>query len=585
MTYQERMKMWLESDKVTEEEKAIIEKADEETKKEMFSSDLHFGTAGMRALLGPGSSRLNLLTVRKATIGVGRYLLQTFPNECKKRGVAISFDNRHYSKEFRDVATKVLNDMGINVFTFRDPHPTPELSYTVRYHSCVGGLMITASHNPKEYNGYKFYDEKGCQGVYEPIEKLIAIIDSLEDELHVEYDDVKVPESERGHVTFLDDDEMYDITFVNQEVSTSLYKDFFQGERRTKIIFTPECGCNCKVGPMAMRSAGYEVRTVPGQDYFDPDFTNIKNPNPETEAAYEGAIAELKRANEQGGKYNLILATDPDADRLGLAFVNSKNEIQRLSGNQTGALLIDFLLGTMKRRNQLPMNGVILNTFVTGEQGKEAADYYNIKTITTATGFKYIGNMADKLEKDGYRYLFGYEESYGYLIAPFVRDKDSLQSLIAIADMTEYYLRQGKTLDIALKELDEKTGHFFNTQVSIFFEGADSLKRMNDEVSKVREKPYTTLGGIEIKNMVDYKKRLVHDFLENTQKYLEAEEIDTTNCLRFNFKDGGFLAIRPSGTEPKVKFYFEIVGHTDEEAQKLVDTMMHEIKVSMGMEK
>ncbi len=584
MDYQERLTMWLTSNKVPESLKKEIEQADEETQKEMFSSDLHFGTAGMRALLGPGSSRLNALTVRKATIGVGRYLLQRFPHDAKKRGVAISFDNRHHSKEFRDIAAEILNSIGINVFTFRDPHPTPELSYTVRYQGCVAGLMITASHNPKEYNGYKFYDEKGCQGVYAPIQNLISVIEGLPDEIHVEIEDLKVPESERGHITYLDDDEMFDIQFIQQELNTSLYQDFFQGERLTKIIFTPECGCNCKVGPMALRSAGYEVRTVPNQDYFDPDFAGTKNPNPETDEAYEGAIQELKKANREGGRYNLILATDPDADRLGLAFIDSHHNVRRLSGNQTGALLIDFLLGTMKRRNQLPMNGVICNTFVTGEQGKEAAEAYGIKTITTATGFKYIGDMADRLEKEGYRYLFGYEESYGYLIAPFVRDKDSLQSLIAIADMTEYYLRQGKTLDIALKELNEKTGHFFDTQVSVFFQGADSLKRMNQEVEKIRQKPYTSLSDIKIKSLCDYEKRIVYDFQENTQKYLNAPEIEASNCLRFNFANGGFLAIRPSGTEPKVKFYFEIVGYDDIKAQQIVDNMVQEIKTSMGLE-
>ena len=258
MDYQTKMQEWLSSPLVDEKDKEQIRVADEETKKEMFSSDLHFGTAGMRALLGPGSARLNLLTVRRATIGVALFLLERYGQEaCKTRGFAISFDNRHYSKEFRDTAAKVLTELGFNVYTFRDPHPTPELSYTVRFFHCVGGLMLTASHNPKEYNGYKFYDEEGCQGVYEVIDGLIAKIDSLPDELHASY--TPVAKEKQGTVTYLDDSEKYDEDFTDKEVSTSLYKDVYEGERLTKIVFTPECGCDCKVGPMVLRKAGYTV--------------------------------------------------------------------------------------------------------------------------------------------------------------------------------------------------------------------------------------------------------------------------------------------------------------------------------------
>lgn len=579
MDYLKKMDNWLNSNLVSEEDKDYIRKASSDTQKEMFSSDLHFGTAGMRALLGPGSARLNVLTVRRATIGVGLFLLSKYGKDaCRERGFAISFDNRHYSKEFRDVACKVLTELGFNVFTFLDPHPTPELSYTVRHLHCVGGLMITASHNPKEYNGYKVYDEEGCQAVYENIDGLIKEIDKLPDELSCTYDAV----SEKGTVKYLDEEEKYDTDYVNKEISTSLYKDVFKGERLTKIVFTPECGCDCKVGPMALRGAGYVVSTVPGQDYFDPDFTHTKNPNPETMEAYEEAFKHLEKLNAEGGKYNLIMATDPDADRMGIAFVNSKGQLERFTGNQTGALLIDYVLGTLSRRNQLPSNGCICNTFVTGSQGAKAASLYKVKVRTTATGFKYIGNMASRMPSEGDKYLFGYEESYGYLLADFIRDKDSLQSIIAIADMCEYYLRQGKTLDIALADLDKKTGHYYDTQVNIYFKGAGSLDKMNEEINSIRNNPFSVLAGKKVLTLSDYQARKIIDFKNHTTKEMDLSDIDTTNCLRFDFEDESFLCIRPSGTEPKVKFYIEIVKD-DQEGQKEALQMAEELKAIMHL--
>lgn len=580
MSYQEKKDAWLNSSWVSEEDKEFIRKQNEETLDEMFSTDLSFGTAGMRALLGPGSARLNILTVRRATIGVGLFLKQKYGPAALKRGVAISFDNRHYSKEFRDIASKVLKEMGYNIFTFKDPHSTPELSYTVRKMNCAGGLMITASHNPREYNGYKFYDEKGCQGVYDTIDGLIEIIKNLPDELTVTYD--KVDPKEYGVIEFLDEDENYDIQFIDKELTTSLYKDVFTGERLTKIIFSPECGCNCKTGPMILRKAGYTVSTVPGQDFFDPDFKGTENPNPETLGAYTGAIRLMKELKEKGENYNLILVTDPDADRCGIAFLDREGNIRRYTGNQTGALLIDYVLSTLKKRNQLPEDGVICNTFVTGGQGSKAASLYGIKTRTTATGFKYIGNMADKIHSLGEKYLFGYEESYGYLLSDFVRDKDSLQSILAIADMCEYYLRQGKTLDMAYEELNQRTGKYFNDQVSVFFTGADSLSRMNNELAKLRQNPPKVISGVKVETLFDYKTRTIYNFKNLHKESLNDPDIDTTNCLRFNLPDG-FIAVRPSGTEPKVKFYFEIRGLEDEEAKALMNERANYLKKLMGL--
>jgi len=581
MDYLAKKAAWLSSPSVSAEMKDEIGKADDATWKEMFSSDLHFGTAGMRALMGPGSARLNALTVRRATIGVAKFLLGRYPKEARERGVAISFDNRHHSLEFRDVAAKVLREHGIKVYTFHEPHPTPELSYAVRHLHCVGGLMITASHNPKQYNGYKFYDEKGCQGVYETIDGLIDIIEKLPDELSVTYE--PVAETEKGALVYLDEDERFDQEYLAKELSTSYYFHYFRGERKTKIVFSPECGCDSKVGPALLRMAGYEVTTVPGQDFFDPDFSGTKNPNPETPEAYEGAEKTLKELQAQGKKYALIEVTDPDADRCGIAFVNRNGEIQRFTGNQTGALLIDFVLSTRKKRNELPEDGVVCDTFVTGGQGEKVASLYGVKVRTTATGFKYIGNMADQIESAGETFLFGYEESYGYLLADFVRDKDSLQSILAIADMTEYYLRQGKTLDVAYEELCARTGEYYDTQYNVYFQGPSALSQMNEQLEKLRKETRKTIGPKTVKTVTDYEKRTVLNVESGTLLPLTAPDIDVSNCIRFDFKEGGFIAIRPSGTEPKVKFYVEVVRRPLSLAKKEADQIDLDLEKSMGL--
>ncbi len=582
MNYEERRDQWLHSPLVSKAQKQYIKDAEPDTQKEMFSGDLEFGTGGMRALIGPGSARFNTLTVRRATIGVARYLLNRYgPAAAKERGFAISFDNRHFSKEFRDVAAKVLTDHGFTVYTFNDPHPTPELSYTVRHFNCIGGLMLTASHNPREYHGYKVYDEKGCQCVYESVDRLIEVINSLPDELTVNYHRVK--DENKGRVVFLDQTEDYDKAFVSKEISTSLYLGHYYGERLTKIVFSPECGCDCKVGPQALYGAGYDVVSVPGQNEFDPDFRGTKNPNPETDGAYEGAIRTLRELNEKGEGYNLIIVTDPDADRCGIAFVNSKGNIQRFTGNQTGALLIDFVLRTLSERNSLPEGSVVCNTFVTGGQGAKVAELYGAEVRTTATGFKYIGTMADRLAEEGKTYVFGYEESYGYLLKDFIRDKDSLQSIIYIADMCEYYLRQGKTLDVAYEELCQRTGRYYNDQVSFYFYGSDSHALMKEQITKLRKNPPSSLGGDKVLTMVDYGQRYVTDFARKTRYPLDAPDVDINDCLRFNFQDGSFVAVRPSGTEPKVKIYVEVIGKEDADAKAVMDKRVATLRKRLGL--
>lgn len=577
---QEKRDAWLKSDLVSDKDKAFIQTCNKATIEEMFGSNLSFGTAGLRALLGPGTSRMNSLTVRRATIGVSRFILNRYGSqEASSRGVAISFDNRHYSKEFRDIACKVFIEQGIKVYTFHNPHPTPELSYAIRKLNCLGGIMITASHNQREYNGYKFYDEKGCQGVYETIDELISIINSLPDELSVKYH--PVDEDHFGIVTYLDDTNDFDIEYINEEAKTSLFRNSFGGIKKTRIVFSPSCGCNCVVAPMLLTKAGYPFAVVPGQDKFDPDFTGMDDPNPENDAAYAGAIAYLN--SNIVNKYNLILVTDPDADRCGLAFLDSKGKISRLTGNQIGALLLEYKLSVLKERNELPSSGVVCTTFVSSTQAQRICEYYGVTIRILATGFKYIGNLIDKVKFNSQKFLFGFEESYGYLLTDLVRDKDSLQAIIAIADMCEYYLRRGLTLDLAYERLCNRTGTFYNTQKNITIKGVGSLEKVKNGINKLRSTMIESLGTLRVKTITDYLKRTIINIGTNSGVAIGDNDIDRTDCLRYDFKDGGYVAIRPSGTEPKVKIYFEIYNKSDAEAQVLVNKINDQIRHISGL--
>lgn len=575
----ERKEAWLKSDRVSEKDKAYIKSCNNATIEEMFGSNLTFGTAGLRALLGPGTSRMNALTVRRASIGVARHLLNRFgAQECSIRGAAISFDNRHYSKEFRDIVCRVFIEHGIKVYTFHNPHPTPELSYAIRKLNCLGGIMITASHNQREYNGYKFYDEKGCQGVYETIDDLINVINSLPDELTVSYH--ALDEDHVGIVTYLDETNDFDKEYISEEAKTSLFRGSFAGPRKTKIVFSPSCGCNCIVGPMLLTKAGYEFAVVPGQDKFDPDFTNMEDPNPENDAAYSRAITYL--SSDLSHKYNLILVTDPDADRCGLAFLNSQGKIGRLTGNQIGALLLDYKLAVLKEKGILPKEGVVCTTFVSTTQAQKICDEYGVGIRILATGFKYIGNLIDKIKFNSQKFLFGFEESYGYLLTDLVRDKDSLQAIIAIADMNEYYLRKGLTLDSAYEKLCSKTGTYYNTQRSIEIKGAGSLEKVKNGINKLRSSMIDTLGTLRVKTITDYLKRTVINMVNKSGLSLDDNDIDRTDCIRYDLRDGGFVAVRPSGTEPKVKIYFEIYNRPESEAIILVDKINDQIRKIAG---
>jgi len=563
MDYKQRAQLWLGSDEVSEVDKKIIRNATNDQLIDMFGADIEFGTAGLRGQIGPGTNRINELVVRKATIGLAEFIKHNYGAEGNKRGVAVSFDNRTKSQEFANEVCKILNVCGVNTYSFFCPHPTPELSYAVRVNNCVAGVMITASHNPKEYNGYKVYDETGCQMVYENIEKLIKEINNLPDIL-----DVVVHETGRiGTNTVLG--ENFDDNFTSKEASTSVMPKS-DTERHVKIVFTPQCGANIYLGPWALRKCGYTVTSVPSQDRWDTEFDGVEFPNPEFDCSWVKAKKYLEKMHAKDPSYCIAICNDPDADRVGLGFIGKDGQFHRYTGNQTGALLIDFILGERKKQNRIPANGIIYQSFVTSDFGATIAKKkYGVEVRYVPTGFKYVG-YAIEHNKDR-KFLFGYEESYGYLTKQFVRDKDCLQSNIAIADMAEDCYRKGITIDEKFEQLEAEFGHFITSLKNIYFNGLVGKQKLVQKLDQLRKSKMTELNGHKIVAIEDYLTSTYYDNINNTQTKIEG--IPALNCIRYHFENG-WLAVRPSGTEPKCKVYCEMIAPTDEEGKILSQSLV-----------
>ena len=552
MNYQEKAQKWLESPIVSAKYKKIIKKATDAELKDMFNGDLQFGTAGIRGIMGPGTNRLNELIIKKCTIGLGLYLNKY----CKENSsICISFDNRYNSREYAYLTRDILTDMGYNVYTFRLPHPTPELSFAIRHYKASVGIMITASHNPPMYNGYKVYDEEGGQFVFEKIDRLIDIISQLPNELEVNYEKAPI----KGFSRYIDDE--LDPIFIKTECDVSIGKKIFTNDyRQTGIIFSPMCGANSIIGTKVLTNVGYDVETVPTQDYFDPSFKGTKSPNPEDSIAYDKSIKLFKKLKNQTfkdpfKKFNLILICDPDGDRVGVASENKHGRITLYTGNQTGAMLIYFLFSQYEKLGMLPNNGIMFESFVTSSFGRKIADSFNVEVETVLTGFKYVGYKAGHLKDK--KYLFGYEESYGYLVYPFVRDKDSLQSMILIADMVEYNIRKGKTLDVYFDELQRKYGYFLTETYSVKASSFEEFDQMKFKVASMCEKPLKKIYTHNVIKMIDYQNQIIYDFKNDKKETFS--NLPKTNCIKYIFEDDGWVSLRPSGTEPKIKIYVELI--------------------------
>ena len=538
MNTKENYLRWLNSSKVSAEDKEILKKMDQKEIDDAFFKDVEFGTAGMRGVLGPGTNRMNNFTVKKATVAFAKYLLELFPN-AKEEGVVISHDNRHMSREFTLLSAETLNDFGIKAYIFDSLRPTPELSFAVRYLKACAGIMITASHNPKQYNGYKVYDETGCQLVPDKIKRLLEIIDSLPNELEVEYEVA----SKRGETILLDN--KVDDEYVRLVESIAINKDL--DKSNFKVVFTPNHGTSYVNSMRIFNDLGYKIYPVMSQVDPDPDFSGTLSPNPEDARSF---IEPIKLAKEIDA--DLIVMTDPDGDRVGLGYKAKDGSYQTLTGNQSAALLMDYIFSQKKQKGTLSKDGVMYYTIVTSSLGRDVAEHYGVKVEEFLTGFKFIGNRIDYYEKLGHgpKFEFGYEESYGCLIAPFARDKDGCQAILMYCEMALFYFLKGMRLDEAWDDLSQRFGYHQDLTYSMEFFGSEGQAKMDNLMNTLHNDPFIEINGLKVVKVDDIEKSV--RLTKNSQ---EPINLPKSNVVKLYLEDGSIVTVRPSGTEPKVKFY------------------------------
>lgn len=558
---------WLNSPRLSDEEKQELLKMSNQEKDDAFFQNIEFGTAGMRGILGLGTNRMNVYTVKKATIAFALYLLEKFPN-AKEAGVVISHDNRHMSREFTLLSSKILNEMGLETYIFDSLRPTPELSFAVRELHTVGGIMITASHNPKEYNGYKVYDENGAQLVPEKIKRLLEIIDEIPDELSI---NVKVDEHP-GHETVLShviDDEYVELV-ESIQIHPELSKDDF------KVVFTPNHGTSYLNGMRVFKELGYHVIPVTSQCDPDPDFKGTLSPNPEDKRAF---IEPIKVAKEHDA--DLIVMNDPDGDRCGLACKMPDGEYRLFTGNESGALLIHYIMSERQKMGAMPKKGIMYDTIVTSDLGRKIARSFDVEVKSFLTGFKYIGNQLhyDEIMPNRPTFLFGYEESYGCLIKPFVRDKDGLQAILLYSEMALFYKKQGMSIYDALIKVQKEYGYHYDFVDSLYFEGSEGAAMMKKLMDDLHYHAPRAINGIKIIQIDDYLLQKSFDLIDNREKPLG---LDKSDVIKIFLADDSWIAVRPSGTEPKCKFYIEVVGDKDSLKEK-AEGLYNSLKGILGI--
>lgn len=516
-----------------------------------FYRHLAFGTGGLRGVIGAGTNRINRYVIRRATEGLARYLLKT-DADARKKGVAIAYDSRHMSEEFSREVAGVLAQHGIPVYLFEKLRPTPMLSFAVREKGAVAGIVITASHNPPQYNGYKVYGPDGGQIPPATADDIFQEIEGVENELTVPC--LPFEEAKAGGLIHLLGEEM-DQLYTDHLLSLSLHPRIVSEQgAHLDIVYSPLHGTGNEPLRRVLKAMGFtRVHIVKEQEHPDPDFPTVSAPNPEEKQAFEKAIELGKKVNAQ-----LLLATDPDADRVGIVFKDHSGNYRFLNGNQIGALMLYYLLSQKKAAGQIPQNGVMLKTIVTSDLGKAIASSYGIHTMETLTGFKFIGEKIREFEETGsHQFLFGYEESYGYLIGPFVRDKDAIQAGMLICEMVAYYLSPAggsMTLDQVLEQIYQTYGYYLEDLVSFTFEGKEGQEKIKTMMEELRRRPLEQIGGTAVTKMEDCLSGI--------------GELPKADVLKFHLKDGGWVAIRPSGTEPKIKFYFSTVAQNQEAAEQ-----------------
>ena len=553
MGYIENLKQWKEYKNLDINLKKELDNLTEAELEDAFYMDLEFGTGGLRGVLGVGTNRINIYTVRRATKAFGLYL-QTKPN-ANERGVCISHDNRHMSREFAITAAKVLTKLGIKVYLFEDLRPTPELSYSVRSKNAIAGIMITASHNPKEYNGYKIYDEYGCQLLPDEANKVIDEITKITDIFSVEESD------NMDNIEILGEE--MDNEYINDIKTICLNPDL---PKEFKITYTPLHGTGQVFFPNVLKDLGYDVYPVMCQMTKDPDFKGVKTSNPENKEAYDESI---DYAREIGA--SLCLATDPDADRLGVAVLHN-GEYILLTGNQSATIIFNYIVNEHLKRNEDLSNDYLFTTVVSGRLCTLIANKHNINVETTLTGFKYIGDKARQIEGKG-RYLFGYEESYGCLIKDSVRDKDSLQACIMLCEAAAYYYSQGKDLYDVLLDIYKEYGYTIEDISNIGLKCIEVKKKINQIMDYFRNNNIT-LDGYDILVKEDMKLGTILDIKSNQ---ITKNQLPISNVIKYHLTEDSWFVLRPSGTEPKLKVYYGVTGSNEESARSNLSNLKNQI--------
>ncbi len=559
MSWEETYTIWNKRPDLAPEVREDLDKIanDNEALEDAFYTPMEFGTAGMRGLIGAGINRMNIYTVRQATEGLARFM-DTLDEETKLRGVAISYDSRHMSQEFAFEAARVLGAHGIPSFVFESLRPTPELSFTVRHLHAYAGIMITASHNPKQYNGYKIYGEDGAQMPPKESDMITNYIREVDDLFAVEVADKDALINDNTlQVIGSEVDEVY----LENAKEVTIDRELVAEEGKTmKLVFTPLHGTGGMLGEKALRQAGFEDFTmVPEQAMPDPEFPTVEHPNPEFTEAFDLAI---KLGKSQ--KADLLVAVDPDADRLGAAVRQPDGEYELLTGNQIAALMLNYILTARKKAGNLPANGALVKSIVSSEFAAKVAADFGIETINVLTGFKFIAEQIQHFEETNeHSFMLGFEESYGYLIRPFVRDKDAIQSLVLLAEVAAFYKKQGKNLYDGLQELFEKYGYFAEKTIALTFDGIEGAQEIKDLMAKFRQELPTDFAGYKVIAAEDYQASSRQDAEGN----VTTINLPKSNVLKYFLEDGTWIAVRPSGTEPKIKFYIGTQGTSEADAQ------------------
>lgn len=570
MDVMQNYQRWLDSPRVSDEDKTTLRSLSEKQRDDAFFKNAEFGTGGMRGILGPGTNRINEHTIGRVTVGFGLYLKKHLGEKALGMGVAISHDNRFFSREFTLLSADILAKMGFKVYIFDMLRATPELSFAVREKQCAGGIMITASHNPKEYNGYKVYDEKGCQLIPELVDEMLAILDTLPDELSFE-----IPEAEKkGEVIVLGpevDEKYYELVKTTQ-VHPELDKKGF------KVIYSPQHGASYEGAMAVFSSLGYEIIPVKEQCVHDPNFGATESPNPEVEKAWKLPLAYAVKEHA-----NLVVMTDPDGDRCGLAYLGKDGEYHRLTGNESAALLVDYLLSEKKKMGLLPENPVMYDTIVSSSLAREVAQSYGVKVESFLTGFKFIGSRIGYYEEkeNGPTFVFGYEESYGCLLAPFVRDKDGIQAILLYTEMALFHHLRGEDLGEALEGLYHRYGCHLATTKDIYFEGMDGNAKMQKLMAGLHATPLCRFCGIDVAKIGDYKKQIMVDLASGKEEPIVG--LPVSDVVKYFLKDNSTICVRPSGTEPKVKFYIEVVSDKEDGLKEKAEALFQDLLSQAGV--